>query len=48
MQSQTAFYFYWLDCERMPRVLSPARYGVCKAFSSVQINMVPEEIAFRL
>ena len=21
--------FDWLDCERMTRVLSPARYGVC-------------------
>ena len=48
MQSQTAFYFDWLDCERMQRVLSSARYVVCKAFRSVQINICAEVVVFRL
>ena len=41
--------FDWLDCERMTRVLSPARAMAC-AFSSLQFcwNIFTEEVVFRV
>ena len=48
-------FFDWLDCERMTRVLSPARAMacaqmviLCKVFSCVQVNIFTEEVVFRL
>jgi len=45
----------WLDCERMTRMLSPARAMacaqkviLCKVFSSVQKNIFTEKVVFRL
>ena len=48
-------FFHWVNCERMTRMLSPARAMasaqkviLCKVFSSVQKRIFTEKVVFRL